>query len=96
MNFVLCTTSSPSFNFQGEKEGIKWEHVGSTSIKGMPGTMMPDALIIPPEFPPSKGVIQALLDCGYYFSSSAALDQKVRSNDPDQICVKKNFICIEQ
>ncbi len=56
--------------------------------------MMPDALIITPEFPPSKGVIQALLDCGYYFSSSAALDQKVRSNDPDQIIsyANKNFI----
>ena len=44
----------------------------------MPGTMMPDALIVTPEFPPSRGVIQALLDCGYYFSSSAALDLKVR------------------
>ena len=29
-----------------------------------------------PEFPPSKPVIQALLDCGYYFSSSAALDPR--------------------
>lgn len=61
---------------ESERAGIQWEHVGSTSIKGMPGTMMPDALIITPEFPPSKAVIQALLDCGYYFSSSAALDQK--------------------
>ena len=57
-----------------EREALKWEHVGSTSIKGMPGTKMPDALLIVPEFPPSKGVIQALLDCGFYFSSSAALD----------------------
>ena len=64
--------------FQSERAGIQWEHVGSTSIKGMPGTMMPDALIITPEFPPSKAVIQALLDSGYYFSSSAALDQKVK------------------
>ena len=38
---------------------------------------MPDSLIIVPEFPPSKGVIQALLDLGYYFSSSAALDLQV-------------------
>ena len=38
--------------------------------------MMPDALIIVPQFPPSKNIIQALLDCGYYFSSSAALDPK--------------------
>jgi len=59
---------------ENERSGLKWEHVGSTSIKGMPGTMMPDSLIIVPEFPPSKGVIQALLDLGYYFSSSAALD----------------------
>ena len=61
---------------EGERSGLKWEHVGSTSIKGMPGTMMPDSLIIVPEFPPSKGVIQALLNCDYYFSSSAALDPK--------------------
>merc|ERR1712106_88729 len=40
----------------------------------MPGTKMPDALLIVPEFPPSKGVIQAFLDCGYYFSSSSSLD----------------------
>ena len=55
--------------------------MGSTSIRGMPGTMMPDALIMTPEFPPSRGVIQALLDCGYYFSSSAALDLKVRCDN---------------
>merc|ERR550519_1965982 len=42
----------------------------------MPGAKMPDALLILPEFPPSRGVIQALLDCGYYFSSSSALDLK--------------------
>jgi len=57
-----------------ERSGLVWEHVGSTSIRGMPGTMMPDSLLIVPEFPPSKPVVQALLDCGYYFSSSAALD----------------------
>ena len=57
-----------------ERSDLRWEHVGSTSIQGMPGTMMPDALLIIPEFPPSKGVIQAFLDCGYYFSSSSSLD----------------------
>jgi hypothetical protein len=35
----------------------------------LPGAMMPDALV----FPPSKGVIQAFLDSGYYFSSSSDL-----------------------
>lgn len=53
-----------------EKSGLRWEHVGSTSIKGMPGAKMPDALLILPEFPPSKGVIKALLDSGYYYSST--------------------------
>ena len=61
---------------ESERPGLRWEHVGSTSIEGMPGTKMPDALLIVPEFPPSKGVIQAFLDCGYYFSSSSSLDVK--------------------
>jgi len=57
-----------------ERSSLRWEHVGSTSIQGMPGTKMPDAVLIVPAFPPSKGVIQAFLDCGYYFSSSSSLD----------------------
>jgi len=57
-----------------DKEEFVWEHVGSTSIKGMPGAMMPDALIILKQFPPTRGLVQALLDCGFYFSSSSALD----------------------
>jgi len=56
---------------------VVWEHVGSTSIKGMPGTKFPDALLIVPEFPPSKDIIQAFLDNGYYFSQAAShLDPK--------------------
>ena len=57
-----------------ERSGLRWEHIGSTSIKGMPGTKFPDALLVIPEFPPSKGVIQAFLDSGYYFHGSSALD----------------------
>jgi len=41
-----------------ERAGLRWEHVGSTSIEGMPGAMMPDALLILPSFPPSKAVVQ--------------------------------------
>ena len=59
---------------ESERSGLRWEHVGSTSIKGMPGTKFPDALLLVPEFPPSKGVIQAFLDCGYYFHASSHLD----------------------
>jgi hypothetical protein len=33
----------------------------------MPGTKFPDALLIIPAFPPSKAIIQAFLDSGYYF-----------------------------
>jgi hypothetical protein len=33
----------------------------------MPGTKFPDALLVIPAFPPSKTIIQALLDCGFYF-----------------------------
>ena len=42
----------------------------------MPGAMMPDALLILPQYPPSKTIIQAFLDSGYYFSSSSSLDLK--------------------
>ena len=33
-----------------ERSGLVWEHVGSTSIRGMPGTMMPDSLLIGQKF----------------------------------------------
>ena len=61
---------------ESERSALRWEHVGSTSIKGMPGTKFPDALLVIPEFPPSRGVIQAFLDCGYYFHASSSLDIK--------------------
>jgi len=54
------------------KSKVVWEHVGSTAIKGMPGTKFPDALLVVPEFPPSKEIIQAFLDNGYYFSQAAS------------------------
>merc|ERR1712110_483330 len=52
-----------------ERAGLRWEHVGSTSIEGMPGAMMPDALLILPSFPPTKGVIQVPLLCNVHFLS---------------------------
>lgn len=57
-----------------ERGKVEWQHIGSTSVKGMPGTMMPDALLFIPEFPPSEAVVQALLDSGFYFSRSSPLD----------------------
>ncbi len=36
-------------------------------LQGMPGTKFPDALLLVPHFPPNREVIQAFLDCGYYF-----------------------------
>ncbi|XP_023330341.1 uncharacterized protein LOC111702797 [Eurytemora carolleeae] len=59
-----------------EKSQVKWEHVGSTSIKGMPGMLMPDALLIIPEFPPTKKMIQGFLDNGYYFGRTSLLDSQ--------------------
>lgn len=61
---------------QAERDSFGWEWVGSTSIKGMPGAMMPDALILLEEYPPSRTLVQALLDLGYYFSRSSMLDAK--------------------
>jgi len=59
---------------ESEQKDLVWEHVGSTSIKGMPGAMHPDALILLKQFPPSRSLVQALLDCGYYFTSPSMLD----------------------
>jgi len=59
---------------ESERSKVTWEAVGSTSIKGMPGTMHPDVLLMFPEFPPSKPVLQALLDHGFYMSRAAPLD----------------------
>ncbi len=36
-------------------------------FQGMPGTKFPDALLVVPSFPPSKPIIQAFLDSGFYF-----------------------------
>jgi len=59
-----------------ERTQVQWEHVGSTSIKGMPGTKQPDALLIIPSFPPSLSVIQAFLDNHYYFGHPSFLDKQ--------------------
>jgi len=61
---------------ESQRSCASWEHVGSTSIKGMPGTKMPDALLLLPSFPPTKEVVKAFLDLGYYFSMVAPLDPK--------------------
>merc|ERR1712002_1296619 len=39
---------------EDERKSQRWEHVGSTSIPGMPGFKHPDGLIIFEEFPPTK------------------------------------------
>jgi len=49
----------------------RFEHVGSTSIKGMPGTLSPDALLIEKQFPPSASTIRAILAAGFRFKSVA-------------------------
>ena len=80
---------------------FRWEHVGSTSIPGMPGTKMPDALLLIPEFPPSRAVISALLKTGYYFGSLAPLDTKdlwwfrnITDGTTSDICRYKMLQCI--
>jgi len=46
-----------------------FEHVGSTSIKGMPGSLCPDCLLVEESFPPSRSTLNALLQAGFHFSS---------------------------
>jgi len=49
----------------------RFEHVGSTAIKGMPGTLSPDAMVIEKQFPPSASTIRAILAAGFRFKSVA-------------------------
>ena len=48
-----------------------FEHVGSTSVRGMPGTLSPDVLLVENSFPPSPSTIRALLALGFRFRSVA-------------------------
>lgn len=52
----------------------RWEHVGSTSIPGMPGTWYPDALLLVPSFPPPASVLTALLNQGFHLAMVSPLD----------------------
>ena len=54
-------------NFKGTTK-LQFEHVGSTAIKGMPGTLLPDGLLIDETSPPRKETIQALVESGWKFS----------------------------
>ena len=46
---------------------FRWEHIGSTSIQGMPGTRHPDAVMLFKNFPPPKEVVGALLGTGFKY-----------------------------
>ena len=51
-----------------------FEHVGSTSIKGIPGSLWPDVLVIEKTFPPSRSIVAAILAAGFSFKSVAPHD----------------------
>ena len=55
------------------KEGLVWEHVGSTAIPGMPGTLFPDALLNYPSFPPPRDAFSALIHSGFTFIGSGKI-----------------------
>jgi len=57
---------------ENERRKTKWEHIGSTSIRGMPGTKNPDACLIIENFPPSKEILKALQDSSFHFVGRAA------------------------
>ena len=46
---------------------VKVEHVGSTSIKGMPGTILPDLIVYLESFPPTNESMAKLVKNGYKF-----------------------------
>ncbi|KAL5251745.1 hypothetical protein ACHWQZ_G014790 [Mnemiopsis leidyi] len=52
---------------------VTWEHVGSTSIKGMPGTLFPDSLILYKKYPPPREVFDALMSAGFDFYGAGPL-----------------------
>ena len=51
-----------------------FEHVGSTSIKGMPGSLSPDILVVEETLPPSRSTVAAILAAGFEFQSVAPHD----------------------
>jgi hypothetical protein len=57
------------------KSGTELSHL--IFFQGMPGTKFPDALLVVPSFPPSKPIIQAFLDCGFYFRLALPIPQRV-------------------
>jgi len=58
-------------NFDSEAPKPAFEHAGSTSIKGMPGSVSPDVLVIEEKFPPSASTVKAIVACGFKFKSIA-------------------------
>merc|ERR1712168_958325 len=52
---------------EDERKLLRWEHVGSTSIPGMPGTKLPDCLLIYDKYPPTKKIIEVLLNKSFHF-----------------------------
>ena len=61
-------------NISGDSPKPHFEHVGSTSIKDMPGSLSPDALMIEKTFPPSRSTVAAILAAGFFFQSVAPHD----------------------
>jgi len=57
-----------------DTEVPRFEHVGSTSIEGMPGTKMADIALICNTFPPQPSIVEALLQNGWKFISVSAFD----------------------
>ena len=57
---------------------VKFEHVGSTSIPGMPGTKNPDILMALSKYPPDKDTIRALMLSGYQLKQKPNRGPKFR------------------
>jgi len=57
------------FNNLGPQGNQEFKHVGSTAIRGMPGSCKPDALLLEDTFPASRATVKALLDSGFYFQA---------------------------
>lgn len=67
---------------------VRTEHIGSTSIPGMCGMLLPDLILFVKQFPPSNDVFQRLVSAGF---SWRGLSQHLKGKDDDLFFTKRNF-----
>ena len=71
----------------GEGELTRIEHVGSTSIPGMPGMLIPDLILYVKTFPPTNETFRKLINAGFVWKG---LSPHVNKEDDDLMFGKRD------